>query len=129
MKTKIKRTLFCLSVLAALFLLPAFSQNSAAPVTGRKFTGDGQLKFPEALPGMGLSDLGFDMSYSPAMKMGHHMFDNVFVNPEAYKAFVETGAWPDRPCCSSKYAAQKTKAQSIRWAIIRALKPWGSRHM
>jgi len=25
-----------------------------------------------------------------------HMFDNVFVNPEAYKVFVETGTWPDK---------------------------------
>jgi cytochrome P460 len=24
------------------------------------------------------------------------MFDSVFVNPEAYKAFVETGTWPDK---------------------------------
>ena len=32
------------------------------------------------------------MSYNPAMRMDHHMFDNVFVNPEAYKAFVETDA-------------------------------------
>jgi len=24
------------------------------------------------------------------------MFDNVFVNPEAYKAFTETGTWPDK---------------------------------
>ena len=39
---------------------------------------------------------GFDMSYNPAMRMGHHMFDNVFVNPEAYKKFVETGTWPDK---------------------------------
>jgi hypothetical protein len=30
------------------------------------------------------------------MQMGHHMFDNVFVNPESYKAFSETGAWPDK---------------------------------
>ena len=37
------------------------------------------------------------MSYNPATQMGdHHMFDNVFVNPEAYKAFVDTGAWPDK---------------------------------
>jgi hypothetical protein len=27
---------------------------------------------------------------------GHHMFDNVFVNPEAYKAYVQTGTWPDK---------------------------------
>ena len=24
------------------------------------------------------------------------MFDNVFVNPESYKSFVETGTWPDK---------------------------------
>jgi hypothetical protein len=24
------------------------------------------------------------------------MFDNVFVNPEAYKKFLETGTWPDK---------------------------------
>jgi hypothetical protein len=36
------------------------------------------------------------MSYNPgAQAASHHTFDNVFVNPEAYKAFVETGTWPD----------------------------------
>ena len=37
------------------------------------------------------------MSYSAGgMAMDHHMFDNVFVNPEAYKSFTETGTWPDK---------------------------------
>ena len=27
---------------------------------------------------------------------GHHMFDNVFVNPASYKAFLKTGTWPDK---------------------------------
>jgi hypothetical protein len=36
------------------------------------------------------------MSYSErASGMGHSMFDNVFVNPEAYREFVRTGSWPD----------------------------------
>ncbi len=41
---------------------------------------------------------GIDMSYSAeAMKMGEgmSMFDNVFVNPAAYRSFLETGTWPD----------------------------------
>jgi hypothetical protein len=25
-----------------------------------------------------------------------HMFDNVFVNPEAYRSFLQTGTWPDK---------------------------------
>jgi hypothetical protein len=39
------------------------------------------------------------MSYNKAAMAGmpdHHMFDNVFVNPAAYKAFVKTGTWPDK---------------------------------
>jgi hypothetical protein len=40
---------------------------------------------------------GVDMSYSPnAVMAGHSMFDNVFVIPSAYRAFQETGLWPDR---------------------------------
>jgi hypothetical protein len=38
------------------------------------------------------------MSYSPktAEMQGHSMFDNVFVDPAAYKSFVATGTWPDK---------------------------------
>lgn len=41
---------------------------------------------------------GFDMSYTPkaAEMADHSMFDNVFVNPEAYRSFVATGTWPDK---------------------------------
>jgi hypothetical protein len=38
---------------------------------------------------------GFDMSYGAGMQMDHHTFDNVFVNPAAYKVFVATGTWPN----------------------------------
>jgi hypothetical protein len=40
---------------------------------------------------------GIDMSYNPKPAMdGMSMFDNVFVNPAAYRAFVATGTWPDK---------------------------------
>jgi hypothetical protein len=40
---------------------------------------------------------GIDMSYNPkGMAMDHSMFDNVFVNPEAYRSFLATGTWPDK---------------------------------
>jgi hypothetical protein len=40
---------------------------------------------------------GIDMSYSPnAMQMDHSTFDNVFVNPAAYRSFLATGTWPDK---------------------------------
>jgi len=62
-----------------------------------EYTADAQLKFPTHYREWVYLTTGFDMSYNPAgMQMGHHMFDNVFVNPEAYKVFVETGTWPDK---------------------------------
>jgi hypothetical protein len=82
----------------AMLLLPAAaSRRSATPTgSGPEYTSDAQLKFPEHYRDWVYLTTGFDMSYNPAMRMGHDMFDNVFVNPEAYKAFVETGTWPDK---------------------------------
>lgn len=72
--------------------LPA-SGNSSVPV----YTADGQLVFPTNYREWIYLTTGFDMDYNPDMNMGDHsMFDNVFVNPEAYKAFVATGTWPDK---------------------------------
>jgi hypothetical protein len=84
---------------SVLVLLPsvAFRQSGIPTSSGPEYTSDGQLKFPEHYREWVYLTTGFDMSYSPAaMQMDHHMFDNVFVNPEAYKAFVETGTWPDK---------------------------------
>ncbi len=40
---------------------------------------------------------GLDMSYNPALAMpGHHMFDNVYAEPSAYREFLKTGTWPDK---------------------------------
>ena len=38
------------------------------------------------------------MTYGPAASgdPAHPLFDNVFVNPSAYRAFIETGHWPDK---------------------------------
>jgi hypothetical protein len=39
---------------------------------------------------------GLDMSYTPKSDPNMSMFDNVFVNPEAYRSFLTTGTWPDK---------------------------------
>jgi hypothetical protein len=93
MKFKTKKLL--LSGLV-LFCSVALSKNAGTPTRGPEYTGDGQLRLPEHYREWVYLTSGFDMSYNPAVPKGHHMFDNVFVNPEAYQAFVETGTWPDR---------------------------------
>jgi hypothetical protein len=87
------------SLLGALLVAAAvvFSAFAAAPNSGPEYTSDGQLKLPEQYREWVYLTSGFDMSYSTgAMAADHHMFDNVFVNPEAYKAFLENGTWPDK---------------------------------
>jgi hypothetical protein len=40
---------------------------------------------------------GMDMSYNPSLSApGHHMFDNVYAEPSAYREFLKTGTWPDK---------------------------------
>ena len=81
----------------ALVSLTDFVETKTEPSVKLEYTADAQLKLPEHYREWVYLTSGFDMSYNPAgMEMGHHMFDNVFVNPEAYKAFVETGTWPDK---------------------------------
>jgi hypothetical protein len=89
------KAVFLLAV--ALVSSADFLQHVGAPASGPEYTSDAQLKFPEHYREWVYLTTGFDMSYNPAAKApDHHMFDNVFVNPEAYKAFVETGKWPDK---------------------------------
>jgi hypothetical protein len=81
----------------ALFFISTPERNTAARSYGPEYTSDAQLKLPENYREWVYLTSGFDMSYSANAKADdHHMFDNVFVDPESYKKFVETGTWPDK---------------------------------
>jgi len=75
---------------------PQASPNNDSSPKAPMYTQDGNLKFPANYREWVYLTSGVDMSYGPAMNMGHSMFDNVFVNPEAYKGFLQTGTWPDK---------------------------------
>jgi hypothetical protein len=88
-----------LSILLTTTMLSAAAAllNFAPPLDNApKYTSDGDLKLPEDYRRWTYLTTGFDMSYSPNMSMDHHMFDNVFVNPEAYNSFLDSGTWPDK---------------------------------
>ena len=92
-----KPTCTLLLALAVLFSSVAILKSARLAPAGPEYTSDGQMKLPENYLLWTYLTTGFDMSYSPnAMGMDHHMFDNVFVNPEAHKVFLETGTWPDK---------------------------------
>ncbi len=80
-------------------LRPRPAQETSAkgePATTPQYTADGRLKFPANYREWVYLSTGIDMSYGPGSGMGHSIFDNVFVNPESYKAFLATGTWPDK---------------------------------
>jgi hypothetical protein len=58
---------------------------------------DGRLLYPAHYREWVFLSSGVDMSYNPkVIASGQTVFDNVFVNPEAYAKFVQTGTWPDK---------------------------------
>jgi len=83
-------------LIAGWALLCAVAVGDAASKPGPlEYTADGLLKRPEHYRDWVYLTSGFDMSYSADMRMGQHSFDNVFVDPQAYKVFLATGTWPD----------------------------------
>jgi hypothetical protein len=86
--------LLCLSALLMAQDAPKTAPNSS---NSPAYTADGRLVFPANYREWIYLTTGMDMDYNPDPAMADHsMFDNVFVNPEAYKAFVATGTWPDK---------------------------------
>ena len=85
--------LFVSAFLLAQTSTPPPQNASTSPV----YTADGRLVFPTNYREWIYLTTGMNMDYNPDPSMaGHSMFDNVFVNPESYKAFVATGTWPDK---------------------------------
>ncbi len=82
---------------AVLLPLAVFLPRMPAAGVSPEYTAKGELQFPTGYRDWVYLSTGYDMSYNPALQSpGHHMFDNVFVNPDAYKSFVEKGTWPDK---------------------------------
>lgn len=68
-----------------------------SPVVEGQFTPQNWLIRPEDYREWVYVSSGLGMSYSDAMPQGENPpFDNVFVAPPAYRAFKETGKWPDK---------------------------------
>ena len=93
--------------LFALTLLPICAQSpqSSEPQYTPQYTSDGQLRMPENYREWIFLSSGLGMSYSGGAAPANPNFDNVFVTPQAYKAFMATGTWPDTQTTSPGRAA------------------------
>jgi hypothetical protein len=87
---------------ASLLLLTLLPAPQTAPVPSPAtdaptYTAAGKLIAPTHYREWIYLTSGLDMSYtSSTAPADMHMFDNVFVNPAAYRSFLATGTWPDQ---------------------------------
>jgi len=85
-----------------LQMLPVFALLSltlfAQTTDETRYTADGQLMRPENYREWIYLSSGLGMTYNSAANTNaaNPQFDNVFVNPAAYRAFMATGTWPDK---------------------------------
>jgi hypothetical protein len=70
---------------------------SARVADGAAFTAAGQVQAPANYRDWVFLSSGLGMTYGPAAPAAGRppLFDNVYVNPESYRAFMSTGRWPE----------------------------------
>ncbi len=96
----------------AVFAAASAAANPATPSPyAPSYTKNGDLVPPTQYREWIYLTSGLDMSYTPrtAAQGDMSVFDNVFVNPEAYHGFLATGQWPDKTVfvLESRNAANK----------------------
>ena len=84
--------------IGAVLLRPAHSVKAASSQESPAYAGNGDMLPPTHYREWIYLSSGLDMSYFPksADGGGRSIFDNVFVNPEAWRGFLASGTWPDK---------------------------------
>ena len=88
-----------LAALAFVWVAPTAPLNvHAAQDNQPVYNAKGQLQLPANYREWIYLSTGMDMNYTPSASQvaGQSSFDNVFVNPEAWRSFQSTGTWPDK---------------------------------
>jgi hypothetical protein len=91
-----KRTALAVAVvlLAGLAGTLALHARPGGVDDGPQFNGNALIRPADYREWIFLS-AGLGMSYRPPAEGATPAFDNVFVNPSAYRSFLKTGTWPD----------------------------------
>jgi hypothetical protein len=83
----------------AIALLWAQKKSEPAASSGPEFTPDNKLLRPADYREWVFLSSGLGMNYGPVAEANRDrppLFDNVFVNPDAYRSFMKTGTWPEK---------------------------------
>jgi hypothetical protein len=88
--------------------------DQAPPADGPQYTNDGRLTRPQSYREWIFLSSGLGMTYGPLASPGEPRFDNVFVNPTAYRAFLTTGRWPDQTVLVLEVRSSQSKGSINR---------------
>ena len=101
-----------LLVISLVFLASAalFSHAQSNAPSDLRYTAEGRMLRPANYREWVYLSSGLGMSYSPqARESANPPFDNVFVTPAAYRAFLQTGTWPDKTAFVLEVRAAQSK--------------------
>jgi len=101
--------------LLALSGLPSAAQQKGNP-QGPQFLADNALRKPDNYREWVYLSTGKGMSYGPLAQFAgaDPPFDNVFVEPSAYQAFLQTGIWPDKTMLVLEMRESQTKGSIVQ---------------
>jgi Cytochrome P460 len=74
-----------------------------------RYSKDGKLLLPADYREWVFLSSGIGMVYSDGPASANPPFENVFVNPEAYRGFLKTGTWPDKTVLVLELRKSETK--------------------
>jgi hypothetical protein len=102
-----------LLTLGALILIalpkPVLPVQSVKSPNAPRYNAKGELQFPEEYREWMWLSSGFGMAYGPGAANAASPFDNVFVRPEAYRSFMQTGKWPDQTVFVIEFRSSQTE--------------------
>lgn len=103
------RKLFFISAAA---LLPSLAFGQAPRPDEPQFTSNGEMRNPRGYREWVFLSSGLGMTYGPLganADRENPMFDNVYVNPSAYRSFLANGSWPDKTVLVLEIRASQSK--------------------
>jgi hypothetical protein len=101
------------ALLTAFWIAKSAAAPQAKPHESPQFTSDGSLIRPADYRQWIYLSSGLGMNYSAA-KGDPGEFTNVFVLPASYRAFLETGHWPDHTIFVLEERAAESKGSIVR---------------
>ncbi|MEQ1898612.1 MAG: cytochrome P460 family protein [Vicinamibacterales bacterium] len=92
-----RRAWMCALALTAVALVgPGTGVVGAQGTTAPSYSATGELILPSDFREWVFVGTSLGMTYGPATRKGPSVFENIYVTRDAYRAFMQSGTWPEK---------------------------------